>query len=199
MLGLHTTGFLEKNVITLCEDILVQNFTLVPPQLQLSFVQSIQRLEYVTPTLEFPIKADTFPTTIKQILSMYVQVFGLYHDQTISKAFLGFMMYLSEVVKFDYPKLIVDSMCEQLSNFRTLTSFKYQAFLLYLILEKYVSQFQQFLEPEQITPYDILSIVHRATFLRDPSKDFYQFSNEFTSRFYFFIFEANYPRVPQQF
>ena len=36
---------------------------------------------------------------------MYTQVFGLYHDQTFSKAFLGFLMYLFEVVKFDYPKL----------------------------------------------------------------------------------------------
>ena len=39
---------------------------------------------------------------------------------------------------------------------------------MYLILDKYVTQFQQFLEPEQITPYDILSIVHRDAFLRDP-------------------------------
>ena len=72
---------------------------------------------------------------------MYTQVFGLYHDQTFSKAFLGFLMYLYEAVKFDYPKLIADTMCEQLSNFSTLTSFKYQAFLTYLILDKYAAQF----------------------------------------------------------
>ena len=108
-------------------------------------------------------------------------------------------MYLSEVIKFDYPKLIVESMCEKLSNFSTLTSFKYQAFLMCLILDKYVAQFQEFLEPEQITPYDIVSIVHRASFLRDPSKGFYQFSNEFSFCVYFFIYEANYSRVPQQF
>ena len=70
---------------------------------------------------------------------------------------------------------------------------------MYLILDNYDAQFQQFLEPEQITPYDIVSIVHRAAFLKDPSKGFSQFSNEFASRVYFFIFEANYPRVPQQF
>ena len=50
-------------------------------------------------------------------------------------------------------------MCEQLSNFNTLTSFKYQTFLMYLILDKYVAQFQPFLEPEQITPDDIVSII----------------------------------------
>ena len=60
-------------------------------------------------------------------------------------------------------------MCEQLSNFNTLTSFKYQSFLIYMILDKYAAQFQEFLEPEQITPYDIVSIVHRDAFLRDPS------------------------------
>lgn len=58
---------------------------------------------------------------------MYSQVFGLYHDQTFSEAFLGFLMYLSESIKFDYPKLIDDNMNEQFSKFNTLTSFKYQA------------------------------------------------------------------------
>ena len=70
MLGLHITGFPEQNVITLSKEILVQKFTSTSSQLQLAFVQSIQRAEYVTPTLEFPIKADTYPTTIRQILSM---------------------------------------------------------------------------------------------------------------------------------
>ena len=84
MLGLHITGFREQNVVTLSEEILVEKFNSATPEVQLSFVQAIQRVEYVTPTLEFPIKADTCPTTIQQILSMYTQVFGLYHDQTFS-------------------------------------------------------------------------------------------------------------------
>ena len=130
---------------------------------------------------------------------MYAQIFGLYHDQTISEAFLGFLMYLSEGIKVDYPKLIVESMCEQMSNFNTLTSFKYQTFLMYLILNKFSDHFQQFLEPEQMTPYDIVSIVHIDSFLRDPSKGFSYFVNEFASRVYFLIFEVNYPRVPQHF
>lgn len=53
-------------------------------------------------TLELPVKADTCPATIQQILSMYCQVFSLYHDQTISKSFMGFLMYFSDSVKFDY-------------------------------------------------------------------------------------------------
>ena len=130
---------------------------------------------------------------------MYTLVFGLYHDQTFSEAFIGFFMYFSESVKFDYPKLIVDTMCEQLSNFNTLTSFKYQVYLMYLILDKYSVHFQSLLEPEQLTPYDIISIIHRASFQRNPTHGFSQFVNKLTSRVYYFIYEANYPRVPQQF
>lgn len=114
MLGLNGPGFLEKNIVTLSKDVLVQKFISIPPHLQLSFFQSIQRTEYITSYLEFPIKVDTCHTTIQQILSMYAQIFDLYHDQTISEAFLGFLMYLSEGIKFDYPKLIVESMCEQM-------------------------------------------------------------------------------------
>ena len=90
-------------------------------------------------------------------------------------------------------------MCEQLSNFNTLTSFKYQYFLMYLILDKFSYHFQQFLELEKMTPYDIISIVHRASFRRDPSKGCSYFVNEFSSKVYFLIFEVNYPRVPQHF
>ena len=50
-----------------------------------------------------------------------------------------------------------------------------------------------------MTPYDIISTVHKVSFLRDPSKGFSYFVNEFASRVYFLIFEVNYPRVPQHF
>lgn len=130
---------------------------------------------------------------------MYIQVFGMYHDQTFSEASLGFLMYLSESVKFDYPKLIVDTMCEQLSKFNTLTSFKYQAYLMYLILDKYSVHFQSLLKLEQLTPYDVILVIRRASFLRDPTRCFSQFVKEFSSHVYYFIYEANYPRVPQQF
>ena len=65
MLGLNGSGFLEQNIITLSEDVLMQKFISTPPHLQLSFVQSIQRVEYITSDLEFPIKADTCHTTIQ--------------------------------------------------------------------------------------------------------------------------------------
>lgn len=79
---------------------------------------------------------------------MYCQVFGLYHDKNIFEDFLGFLMYLSESIKFDYPKLIEDNMNEQFSNLNTLTSFKYQSYLMYMILDKFNLHFQSLLEPE---------------------------------------------------
>ena len=64
-------GFFEQNIVTLSEDVLVQKFISTPPQVQLSFVQSIQRAKYITSDLEFSIKANMCHTTIQQILSMY--------------------------------------------------------------------------------------------------------------------------------
>lgn len=95
-LGLHATNFPKRNTVTLNEEVLVQKFSARTPQEQLTFIQSIQRPKYVLPTLNFPIKADTFPSTIQCILSMYSQVFGQIHNHTISEEFLGFLMYLSK-------------------------------------------------------------------------------------------------------
>ena len=38
MLGSSQSGFLEQNIVTLSEDVLVQKFISTPPHLQLSFV-----------------------------------------------------------------------------------------------------------------------------------------------------------------
>lgn len=100
---------------------------------------------------------------------------------------------------FDFPKLIAESICDQLSKLNTLSSFKCQSFQMYLILDKFSDIFQQFLEPEQLTPYEVVSIIHRVAFLRDTSKGFSYFVNEFASMVFFLIFEVNYPRVPQHF
>ena len=51
MVCLHTTRFSKQNMITVSQEILVQNFTSATPQVQLAFIQGIQRPRYVTPTL----------------------------------------------------------------------------------------------------------------------------------------------------
>jgi hypothetical protein len=104
-------------------------------------------------------------------------------------------MYFSKSVKFDYPKLIAYTMHDQFSNFNTLTSFKYQSYLMYLILDKFSLHFQSLLEPEEPTPYAVISIIHRSSFLRNQTQGFSKFLNEFVSQVYLFIYEANSPRI----
>ena len=80
MFGLHSTNFPSQNTITLSEDVLIEKFTSLSPQHQLSFVQGIQRPEYILYDFNFPLKVDSFQTPIQLILSMYNQVLGLSHD-----------------------------------------------------------------------------------------------------------------------
>ena len=107
-------------------------------------------------------------------------------------------MYLSESFKFDYPKLIEDNMQEQFLNFNALPYLKYQLYLMYLILDRFSLHFQSLLNPEELTPYDVISIIHRSPFLRDQYQGFSKFVNEFASWVYLLIYEANYPRIHQQ-
>ena len=158
-------------------------------------MQSLQRPDYVFSTLTFPIKSDTCQTTVQNILSMYTQVFGQIHDQTLSEAFVGFLMFLAERVKFDYPKLIADTMHEQLSNFSTLSAFTYQAYLICMILERYSVTFQSMMDAEDPTPYQITFVVHISPFIRNVAENFSCFVNTFAAKIYTLLFETACPRV----
>ena len=69
---------------------------------------------------------------------------------------------------------------------------------MYLILDKFSLHFQYLLEPEEPTPYDVISIIHRSPFLRNQTQGFSKFVNEFASQVYLFIYEADYLRISQQ-
>lgn len=107
-------------------------------------------------------------------------------------------MYLFEGVKFDYPKLIADSMHEKFSNFNTLSAFKYQAYLMYMILDKFSLDFHFLMEPEDPTPYEIISVIHRSSFIKNEAQNFSKFVNSFTCQVYLLLFETPYPRVSQE-
>lgn len=66
--------------------------------------------------LNFHLKADFFQDPIQLILSMFVQITGLNHDQAIPESFLGFLLFLSEETKFNYPRYIVDSINDQFTS-----------------------------------------------------------------------------------
>ena len=104
-------------------------------------------------------------------------------------------MFLAERVKFDYPKLIADTMHEQLSNFSTLSAFTYQAYLMYMILERYSLTFQSMMDVEDPTPYQITSVVHRSPFMRNVVENFSCFVNTFAAKVCTLLFEDACPRV----
>ena len=109
-LGLQDANLNERNIVALSEQILVHKFSSYSPSKQLDFVQSLQRPDYILSTLNFPIKSYTCHATVINILSMYTQVFGQVHDHMLIEAFVVFLMFLAERVKFNYFKLIANTM-----------------------------------------------------------------------------------------
>lgn len=69
---------------------------------------------------------------------------------------------------------------------------------MYLILNKFSLHFQNLLEPEDPTPYDVISIIHRASFKKNQPTRFSKFINEFTSQVYLLIYEEKFPRISQE-
>ena len=189
-LGLQDTNLIERNTVTLSEEIFIQKFSSYTPSEQLDFVQSLQRLDYILSTLNFPIKSNTCHTTVRNIMSMYTQVFGQVHDHILTEAFVNFLMFLAERVKFNYPKLIADTMHQQLSNFSTLYVFTFQAYLMYMILERYSLSFQSMMDAEDPTPYQITFVVHRSPFMRNVAENFSLFVNTFSSKVCNLLFEV---------
>lgn len=112
MLGLNSTNFPENNFVPLFEETLVQKFTSLSSQKQLSFVHGIQKTGELLQVMNFPFKVELFQTPFQHIMLMFTQIMGFNHDQGMPESFLGFLLSLSETTLFDYPKFIVDSMHE---------------------------------------------------------------------------------------
>lgn len=123
---------------------------------------------------------------------------GLNYDQGINESFFGFLASLSEATKFNFPKFIAESMHEQLSSFITLRRFIYQSYMMYVILDKFPQHFQNLLEPKDPTPYDIIFLIHRASFVRNQTIGFFKFVNEFMFEVYAMIYEEMLPRVSSE-
>lgn len=66
---------------------------------------------------------------------------------------------------------------------------------MYLILDKFPHHFQNFVEPEDPTIYDIIYVIHRASLLRNQPTSFFNFVNEFIFEVYAMIHEERPPRV----
>ena len=108
---------------------------------------------------KIPLKAELFQIPIQLVLSMYVQVMGFNHDQAIPESFLGFLIFLSEDTRFNYPKFIANSIHDQFNNYSSLKTFWYQSYLVYLILHNYSLYFDNLFDLQDPVPYGIISVI----------------------------------------
>jgi hypothetical protein len=78
---------------------------------------------------------------------MICQILGYEHDKTIDETILGLMTILCPpdaimYAKLDYCQFLAEIMHFQLSNFHSAKTFRYQSYLVYLILFNNVSHFE---------------------------------------------------------
>ena len=102
------------------EETLIQSFTCLSPEEQLTFVNSIRKPENHVQVLSFPLQTKTIQNLVQLIMSMYKQVMCLCYDQGITESFLGFVITLSQYRKLNYPKFRDEYVHEQLTNFNSL-------------------------------------------------------------------------------
>ena len=145
--------------------------------------------------MEFPLRVELFQTPIQLIMSMYTQIMGFNHDQGIHEIFLGFLLFLSKSTLFNYPKFIAESIHEEFNNFSSLTTFRYQSYIMYLILDKFSVHFENLFDPQDPVPYGIPSIIHRTSFIRNHPSGFLSFVDKFKAQVYLLIHEEQFPHV----
>jgi hypothetical protein len=93
------------------------------------------------PTTPPPFKSDMFPEITRKDLAIIFQILGYDHDRVVDEAILGLFSLLwpptsMTLLKFDYFQLLEEFMQAQLENFHSTRSFRYQSYLVYLILSQ---------------------------------------------------------------
>lgn len=101
ILGLQYSNLMNENTIELNEETLIQTFSSLAPQVQLTFVQIVLHFQTYIQSLIHPLKYEWFFKPVHLILSMISQILGFNHEY-----FVGFLWYFSLLVKFNYPKFI---------------------------------------------------------------------------------------------
>jgi hypothetical protein len=99
------------------------------------------------PTNSPPFKSTIFPAITKQAISMIYQVLGYEQDRTVDESILGMFSVLCPpesitFTKLDYVEFLSEVINFQLSNFHSTKSFRYQAYLVYLIMSNNSSYFK---------------------------------------------------------
>ena len=76
--------------------------------------------------------------------------------------------------------------------------FRYQSYIMYLILNQFSANFENLLDPQDLVPYGIPSIIHRTSFIRNQSFGFLHLVDKFLSQVYLLIQEEQFPCVCQK-
>lgn len=82
-----------------------------------------------------------FPKITKQALAIICQILSYDHDKVVGEAILGFfslLLSLTSIIlpNFDYFQLLKEFMQSHLENFYNTKYFRYQSYLVYLILSQ---------------------------------------------------------------
>ena len=92
----------------------------------------------------FPIRSSTFSEVVRGLVAIMCQVLGYEHDVVVYQVLLGLMSDISPpkrvaATKFNFFQFAAKSIDIQLFNFSTLRSFRYQAYLVRLIICQKIS------------------------------------------------------------
>jgi hypothetical protein len=79
-----------------------------------------------------PFQASTFSDLSQEIIFMTCLVLG--YENTIDESILGFINKIAHAIFFNYSKYLFDAIHNQLVHFSSLKCFKYQSYLIYLML-----------------------------------------------------------------
>jgi hypothetical protein len=121
------------------EEFLIGKYRSLDQNQKVSLLQRYMGKGAFVPNPHRHIKSISFSDTSRESISMMCLILGYDHDKTINETILGFMAAISPphdtpLVKFNYAKYLADAIHLQFENFNSTRCFRYQSYLVYLIL-----------------------------------------------------------------
>lgn len=148
---------------------------------KLTFPQGAQIFESFLPkNVELPRTSPPYPASIfpemsKKVISMVTRLLGYYTDQWVDEIVLGFLSTFAVCKQpsllFNYSQFLANEIHEQLVNYKVEGVFKYQSFLVYLML---YYQEDKFKFPLQKTDSEgnPWSVIHWTSLVRNNSEEY---------------------------
>lgn len=142
---------------------------------------------------------SNFPALISVIISIISQNLSLENDQFASKLIFGFLFAicvpdeLAQAPKFNFVEYLARAIHTQFLKFKSMRSFRYQAYLLKLFMfqnDSNFQEFQAFCENEDI-------LFYWPSIIKDHDNMFgiFNFINQSMSKIYQMIFQSRLPII----